>query len=113
MSFEAQLSIVEYKSIICSGYTAVIHAHTAVEEVALTLLHKVDKKTGRKSKQAPQFVRQGDACIARIDLSQHLCLETYADYPQLGRFTLRDEGKTVAIGKVVRLLDSPASAAAE
>lgn len=29
-----------------------------------------------------------------------VCVEKFKDYPQLGRFTLRDEGKTVAIGKV-------------
>ena len=27
----------------------------------------------------------------------------FSDFPQLGRFTLRDEGKTVAIGKVMKL----------
>ncbi|KAJ3065749.1 translation termination factor GTPase eRF3, partial [Quaeritorhiza haematococci] len=91
-AFEAQLAIVEHKSIICAGYTAVMHAHTCVEEVTLTtLLHKLDKKSGRKSKHPPQFIKQGDACIARIETQQGTCLETYADYPQLGRFTLRDE----------------------
>ncbi|KAG5219416.1 translation termination factor GTPase [Salix suchowensis] len=29
-----------------------------------------------------------------------VCVERFADYPQLGRFTLRDEGRTIAIGKV-------------
>lgn len=36
-TFEAQLAIVEHKSIICAGYTAVMHAHAAVEEIALTV----------------------------------------------------------------------------
>lgn len=34
-----------------------------------------------------------------------MCVETFKNYPQLGRFTLRDEGKTVAIGKIVRLIE--------
>ena len=29
-----------------------------------------------------------------------MCVERFADYPQLGRFTPRDEGRTIAIGKV-------------
>ena len=33
--FDAQIAILEYKSIICAGYTAVLHIHTAVEEVVL------------------------------------------------------------------------------
>lgn len=103
--FEAQLVIMDYPSIMCGGYTAVLHAHTATEEVHLvTLLHKIDKKTGRKSKAPPQFVKQGDSCIALLETSRALCLERYTDHPQLGRFTLRDEGKTVAIGKTTRLL---------
>jgi translation elongation factor EF-1alpha len=57
--FEAQLVIVEYPSIICGGYNAVMHAHTLCEEVSLvSLLHKIDKKTGRKSKHPPQFMKQ-------------------------------------------------------
>ncbi|KAI9347312.1 P-loop containing nucleoside triphosphate hydrolase protein, partial [Obelidium mucronatum] len=92
-TFEARLAIVEYKSIMCAGYTAVCHAHTAIDEITITdLLHKIDKKTGKKSVKPPQFVKQGDACIARIKLNQPMCLETFEDYPQLGRFTLRDEG---------------------
>ncbi|KAJ3021080.1 translation termination factor GTPase eRF3 [Thoreauomyces humboldtii] len=103
--FEAQLSIIEYKSIMCAGYSAVMHAHTCVEEVTITdLLHSVDKKTGKKTRRPPQFLKQNDAAIVRITTSQPICLETYADHPQLGRFTLRDEGKTIAIGKVTKLV---------
>ncbi|KAJ3130013.1 translation termination factor GTPase eRF3, partial [Physocladia obscura] len=66
--------------------------------------------SGKKSVHPPQFVRQGDACIARIRSEVPICLETYDDYPQLGRFTLRDEGKTIAVGKITKLLfDEPAS----
>ena len=104
--FEAQIQIVEYPSIICAGYNSMLHAHTAKEECVLAeLLHKIDKKTKRKSKKPPQFMRQGDVAIARIELSRVMCMEAFADYPQLGRFTLRDEGRTVAIGKVLKLLE--------
>ena len=33
--FEAQLAILEHKSIICAGYSAVMHVHTLSEEVTL------------------------------------------------------------------------------
>ncbi|KAI8817943.1 P-loop containing nucleoside triphosphate hydrolase protein [Fimicolochytrium jonesii] len=104
VSFDAQLAIIEYKNIMCAGYTAVMHAHTAVEEVTLSaLLHSVDKKTGKKTKRPPQFLKQGDVAIVRVETTQAVCLETYAEHAQLGRFTLRDEGKTIAIGKVTKL----------
>jgi peptide chain release factor subunit 3 len=30
----------------------------------------------------------------------------FDDYAQLGRFTLRDEGRTIAIGKVTKVLET-------
>lgn len=35
--FEAQLAILEHKSIICAGYSAVMHIHTLSEEVTLSV----------------------------------------------------------------------------
>jgi peptide chain release factor subunit 3 len=35
--FQAQLAILEHKSIICAGYSAVMHIHTLAEEVTLTV----------------------------------------------------------------------------
>lgn len=64
------------------------------------LLHYFDKATGRKSKKPPQFAKKGQKIVALIETVQPVCVERFADYPQLGRFTLRDEGKTIAIGKV-------------
>ncbi|KAI8344076.1 P-loop containing nucleoside triphosphate hydrolase protein [Chlamydoabsidia padenii] len=104
--FVAQLAILEHKNIICPGYTAVLHVHSAAEEISLgALLHLIDKKTRRKSKRPPQFVKQGQTVIARIETSGPVCVETFDDYPQLGRFTLRDEGKTIAIGKIIKVLE--------
>lgn len=43
--------------------------------------------------------------MARVILktTNPVCLEKFADVPQLGRFTLRDEGRTIAIGKVMAI----------
>ncbi|OMJ21306.1 Eukaryotic peptide chain release factor GTP-binding subunit [Smittium culicis] len=103
-SFDAQLVIVDAKNIITSGYGAVLHIHTCIEEVVLSdLLHLMDKK-GRKSRKPPQFVKKGQSCIARFTSTQPICVEKFSDFPQLGRFTLRDEGKTIAIGKIVKVI---------
>ncbi|KAB5594287.1 Eukaryotic peptide chain release factor GTP-binding subunit [Ceratobasidium theobromae] len=109
--FEAELVILEHKNIICAGYGAVMHVHTLAEEVVLSaLLHYFDKKTNRKSKKPPQFAKKGQKIIALIETTAPICVEPFKQYPQLGRFTLRDEGKTVAIGKVVKLRESVESA---
>ena len=36
-AFKADLSILETKSIICGGYSCVLHAHTLAEEVTITV----------------------------------------------------------------------------
>lgn len=104
--FEAQIMIMEVKSIICAGYSAVLHIHSAVEEVHIKqLLAIVDKKTGKAATQKPRFVKQDQVAIAELQTDGPICLETFKEFPPMARFTLRDEGKTIAIGKVLKLLE--------
>lgn len=104
--FVAQLAIVELKSIMSAGFSCVMHVHTAIEEVQITkLLHKLEKGTNRKSKKPPAFAKKGMKIIAVLEAEAPVCVETYQDYPQLGRFTLRDQGTTIAIGKIVKILE--------
>lgn len=104
-AFRADLSIIEAKNIICGGYSAVLHVHTLAEEVTITaLLAYYEKATRRKSKKPPQFAKQGMMVSALIETSAPICIEKFDDYKMLGRFTLRDEGKTIAIGRVTKLI---------
>ena len=107
-AFEAQIRLLELKSILSAGFNCVLHIHSATEEVTFAaLLHKLEPKTNRKSKKAPGFAKQGMNIIARLEITGgagSVCVERFEDYPQLGRFTLRDQGQTIAIGKITRLL---------
>merc|ERR1712048_494766 len=95
--FEAQLIIVElleHKSIFSAGYTAVLHVHAVAEECTiLELTSSIDKKTGKRSKKPPMFVKSGGVISCVIEVEQPISIETFDSCPQLGRFTLRDEGK--------------------
>ncbi|KAL5279234.1 GSPT1 family protein [Megaselia abdita] len=92
--FDAQVVILEHKSIICAGYSAVMHIHCAAEEITVkALICLVDKKTGDKSKTRPRFVKQDQVAIMRIECSGMICLEQFKLFPQMGRFTLRDESE--------------------
>jgi len=103
--FDAQVVILEHKSIICAGYKAVLHIHNAVEEVTLVgLIHTIDRKTGEKSQQRPRFIKQDSVAVARFKTANLICMETFANFAPMGRFTLRDEGRTIAIGKVLNVL---------
>lgn len=93
--FEAQIVLLELKSILSAGFNCVLHVHSAIEEVTFdTLLHKLEKGTGRKSKKAPAFAAKGQSIIARLKViggAGAVCVERFEDYPQMGRFTLRDQ----------------------
>ncbi|KAF3042754.1 translation termination factor GTPase eRF3 [Didymella heteroderae] len=107
-TFEAQIVLLDIKSIFTAGFNCVLHVHAAQEEVTISaLLHKLEKGTGRKSKKAPGFATKGMSIIARVEVTGtagSICVERFEDYPQLGRFTLRDQGQTIAIGKITKLI---------
>lgn len=109
--FEAQvavLDLLEHKPILTGGYTAILHIHSIVEECELIkLVAIVDPKTREKRKT--NFVKSGSICIARIAVEKGICIEAFDQVPQLGRFTLRDEGRTIAIGKVTKIPRKPSS----
>ncbi|KAI5464767.1 P-loop containing nucleoside triphosphate hydrolase protein [Mariannaea sp. PMI_226] len=110
--FEAQIRILELKSILTAGFNCVLHVHSAIEEVTFAaLLHKLQKGTGRKSKLPPTHAKRGDSIIARMQViggAGAVCVERFEDYPQMGRFTLRDQGQTIAIGKITKLIQAEA-----
>ncbi|CAO1636571.1 unnamed protein product [Sympodiomycopsis kandeliae] len=106
--FEAQLAILDSKNIIAPGYTAVMHCHTVSEEISIkALLHYYDKKTGKKSRKPPTFAKKGMKVGVLIETAAPICLERFKDIPSLGRFTVRDEGYTVGIGKTTKLYETP------
>lgn len=115
LAFEAQIVLLELKSILSAGFNCVLHVHSATEEVTFSaLLHKLEKGTGRKSKKPPGFATKGMSIIARLEVTGgagSICVERFEDYPQLGRFTLRDQGQTIAIGKITKLLADPVASA--
>ncbi len=94
-AFEAQIALLELKSILSAGFNCVLHVHSAIEEVTFAaLLHKLERGTGRKSKKPPAFGKQGMSIIARLEViggAGRVCVEKYEDYAQMGRFTLRDQ----------------------
>lgn len=107
-AFEAQIVLIELKSILSAGFNCVLHVHSAIEEVTFAaLLHKLEKGTGRKSKKAPAFAAKGQSIIARLEViggAGAVCVERFEDYPQLGRFTLRDQVGHVLIHSDMRIL---------
>jgi len=104
--FDAQVVMLDLKSIICAGFSCMLHLQAMAEEVTIkALICLVDKKTGEKSKTRPRFIKQDQVAIARFVANHPICMETFKAHPQLGRFTLRDEGTTIAIGKILKVVE--------
>ncbi|KAJ4765499.1 GTP binding Elongation factor Tu family protein [Rhynchospora pubera] len=109
----AQLQILELldNAIFTAGYNAVLHIHSVVEECEIVELieeigtkrRKDDDSKKKKPKRKPLFVKNGAVVVCCIQVNNLICIENFSDFPQLGRFTLRTEGKTVAVGKVIKI----------
>jgi elongation factor 1-alpha len=100
-TFTAQIMVLNHPSVITVGYTPVFHCHTAQVACTFTeLLKKLDPRTGTVKEENPQFLKTGDAAIVKITPTKPLVIEKAKDFPQLGRFAVRDMGQTVAAGMV-------------
>jgi len=102
--FEGMLVIQELpkdKSLLTAGFEAIIHIHTTVEDCVITeLVSQIDTKTNLESKKKPTFVKGGACVRARLSVTKPICIEEFNTLAQLGRFTLRDGTKTIAMGKI-------------
>jgi elongation factor 1-alpha len=103
--FEAQIIVINHPTAIAVGYTPVMHVHTAQVAVKFKELKaKIDPRTGQVVEQNPQFLKTGDAAIVVLQPLRPVCVEEYSDFPQMGRFAIRDMGITVAAGVVKKIL---------
>lgn len=100
------LDLLEHRPLIIAGYSAVLHTHSlSVECVITQLVSQLDKKTNQMEPKRPRYLKSQSVGNVKITVEQSIAIETFKDFPQMGRFTLRDEGKTIAIGKTLKLLE--------
>ncbi len=100
--FTARIFVIWHPSAITVGYTPVIHAHTASIAARITEIQaKLDPRTGQVVEKNPQYLKMGEAAIVKFKPIKPMVIEKYSEFPQLGRFAMRDMGKTVGIGVVM------------
>ncbi|MCL2459961.1 MAG: translation elongation factor EF-1 subunit alpha [Euryarchaeota archaeon] len=100
--FTAQIVVLQHPSAITAGYTPVFHCHTAQVACTFTeLLKKLDPRSGQTLEENPTFLKAGDAAIVKCVPTKPLCLENSKEFPQLGRFAIRDMGSTIAAGMCI------------
>lgn len=87
------------------GYKSILHIHTIqqqcdLKEIDIEFIE--DEKGNKLQKVKPKFVSSGATIHAKIAIEKAICIEKHETLSSMGRFTLRDEGKTIAVGKILK-----------
>lgn len=99
--FKAQIIVIHHPTAIAPGYTPVMHAHTSQVAATITeFLQKINPASGAVEEESPKFLKVGDSAIVKIRPVRPTCIETFQEFPEMGRFALRDMGATIAAGIV-------------
>merc|ERR1711972_348906 len=110
--FLAQVIVLNHPNQINAGYSPVLDCHTTHTACKFdTITAKIDRRTGKTLEENPQFIKSGDAALVKLLPSKPMCVETFKDYPPLGRFAVRDMKQTVAVGVIKELQKKEKTAA--
>uniref|UniRef100_A0A8D0XSY3 Tr-type G domain-containing protein n=1 Tax=Sus scrofa TaxID=9823 RepID=A0A8D0XSY3_PIG len=100
-SFVAQVIVLNHPGQIHAGYSPVLDCHTAhISCKFAELREKMDRRSGKKLEDNPKALKSGDAAMVQMVPSKAMCVETFSQYPPLGRFAVRDMRQTVAVGVI-------------
>jgi len=99
--FSAQVIVLNHPGLIHAGYAPVLDCHTAhIACKFAELTTKIDRRSGKEIEKEPKNIKSGDAAIVRMIPTKPMVVETFTEYPPLGRFADRDMRQTVAVGVI-------------
>ncbi|KAL8136468.1 hypothetical protein V2J09_002469 [Rumex salicifolius] len=104
-SFTSQVIIMNHPGQIGNGYAPVLDCHTSHIAVKFSEIQtKIDRRSGKELEKEPKFLKNGDAGMVKMIPTKPMVVETFSEYPPLGRFAVRDMRQTVAVG-VIKSVD--------
>jgi elongation factor 1-alpha len=105
LTFNAQVIVLNHPNKIQAGYCPVLDCHTSHIACKFDkLLSKIDRRTGKEIEAEPKDIKNQEAAIVQLVPQKSMVVETFSEYPPLGRFAVRDMKQTVAVG-VIKLVD--------
>jgi len=99
--FAAKVVVLNVDMPVTKGFNCVLH-HAGVTEAATVkkLVAQLSKSSGEVTKKKPRVLAKNSSALVEITTENLICLETYSESKELGRFMLRVGGKTIAAGMV-------------
>jgi elongation factor 1-alpha len=99
--FTAQVIVMNHPGQISNGYSPVLDCHTAHIACKFSnIKEKIDRRSGKSMEDNPKSIKSGDAAIVVLVPGKPMCVESFSEYPPLGRFAVRDMKQTVAVGVI-------------
>eukprot|EP01083_Nonionella_stella_P073223 197817_1 len=103
--FRAQIVTLGLRLPLLKGQKLVLHLHNIDRSCQLSKISNLlDRDTGQVVKRKPRFIGAKQSCTVDIITHRQICLELFKEFKHLGRFLLRREGQTVAVGIVSEFL---------
>jgi elongation factor 1-alpha len=104
--FVANIAIYDHPTAIHAGYSPMIHIHEATVRCKITSLDKkLDARTMKVTEENPAYLIKGELAEVTFKPLLPLVIEEFKDNPKLGRFGIRDMGKTIGAGMVTKIYE--------
>lgn len=84
-----------------------MHIHTFSDLITIQVIEwaiEKDNQGVETRKEKPPMTKSFAKCLVRIQSRNPIPVEKCNDLAALGRFTLRDEGKTIALGRITKFV---------
>ena len=103
--FTAEITILEHPKLIFSGYTPILTCGSTCApcKIKSIISKKIMKNGIWENEKFPAFIKNGDSATIEFEPTIPVFFEAFKEYPELGRFVMRDFNKIVGFGKIIKI----------